>query len=208
MGHIDTEVEGQLKECVPDFDGAVNDVHRELAGGIGELFELQEFELDAEVAVLHFECARDLLIRDYLVDDTIEAVAVAFGVGCDEMKAAMRSVFQLQHLCAHPLLDDSGFDICPEEEFHGQVKFPRNEDFLLAVFGTNLCLVFHGDLFFAFVLFHDRFKPVEPVFPEFPEGLDEVRDLFHLLRIQVIIDLPAALLLCEQFALSEDLQVS
>ena len=57
------------------------------------------------------------------------------------------------------------------------------------------------------MFFHNCFQFVEPVVPHFAEGLNEIGYFFHFFRIEVIIDLPAVLLLFKQFTYGNNLQL-
>src|SRR5581483_4576890 len=73
--------------------------------------------------------------------------------------------------------------------------------------GSAVTFVLRSILVSFGVLFHDRFQCVEPLFPHGAERFNEVGDFFHFGGVDVVINLPAVLLLGQQFTFGEDLQV-
>ena len=94
-----------------------------------------------------------------------------------------------------------------EKRFHWQIKFPRDHQLLCAVFGMNLYLPFHAVLFFGLIDFYHGFQFGKSVVPHCAEGFDKVGFIRRLVGIQAVIDFPAVLLLIEQVAFGENLQV-
>src|ERR1700748_3650191 len=67
---------------------------------------------------------------------------------------------------------------------------------------SAVSLVFCSMLF-VFIFFHNCFQLVEPLFPHPAERLDKIGYFFHIFCIYVIVDLPAAGYLFQQFAFGE-----
>lgn len=62
-------------------------------------------------------------------------------------------------------------------------------------------------LFFLLVFFHDGFEFIKSVVPHFPEWFEEVGDFFHFMRVEVVEYFSAIMLLIEEVAFGEDLDV-
>src|SRR5690349_1280843 len=101
-------------------------MHAELAGVVRQLLEFQEFKLNTEWGVFDLECPGDPLIWNELMNGTAEPVFVALRVCCFKLITAVPFVLKLQHFGSHPLLEDIGFHVGPEEQVERQIKLPGN----------------------------------------------------------------------------------
>lgn len=183
MRHIDALPERHLQHLVTVRHRFIDDLHSELAGILRQRLKLQKLQLHRERRALHFKGAGDFLVRLERMDSAVEVVNVPPRVGGFELEAAMPSALQFQHLRAHPLLHDFRLGVGPEKQLHGQIELPRDEQFLLAVFGMYVCFMRHPVLFFGFILLHNGFQFVKPLFPQLPERFDEISNFPHLLWV-------------------------
>src|SRR6478736_1228967 len=118
-------------------------MHGKFAGVVRKFFIFQKLKLNPKRGVLHFKCPRDFLVWTKLVNGSIETMFVSFRIGGFKLITAVLFIFELQHLCSHPLFNNFGFCVRFEKQFYRQIKFPRNRYFLFAIFGIYFCLAFH-----------------------------------------------------------------
>jgi hypothetical protein len=167
------------------------------SGFVGEGLKGQIFELHREGRVLHFKSSGDFPVGLKLVNRPAKKVPGSPGVSGFKPVTPVPLRFQLQHGCAHPLRNNSRFCVGLEQQGYRQVKRPRDYNFLPVVGRRNVGFMLHGCLVFGFMGFHDTFQAVEPVVPEFTEGLEEVGYFFHFPGVEVIVYFPAVLFLLQ-----------
>src|SRR5688572_8601044 len=107
MCHIYALSKWQLQQLVPVIDRSKYYLHCKQAGIIGEFFKLEELQLNGKRGIFHLECPRDLLVRYKLVDRPVDPKHnVALGVTRFKSITPVLSVFELEHFCSHPLLNN------------------------------------------------------------------------------------------------------
>ncbi|MNI83254.1 hypothetical protein D3C73_1400430 [compost metagenome] len=82
------------------------------------------------------------------MDYPVKAMFISSGVSSFELVAAMLAAFEFQYFGSHPLRYNFWLYISFKKEFNREVEFSRNEYFLFAVLGINLCFLFHVSLSF------------------------------------------------------------
>src|SRR4051812_2671749 len=99
-------------------------MHFQYARIIRYRLKLIDLELNTKWSVAHLKRAGDPASRDQFMNDSAEAVLVAFWVCCLEFVAAMTLAFQLQDFCSHPFFNKPGVYMSFEKQVYRQIKLP------------------------------------------------------------------------------------
>src|SRR4029079_19402991 len=120
MGHVNTVFERQLKHLVPQRTRSVYYMHGKFTRIVSKLFKFEKFELNIKGCIVHFESARNFFAWSKFVYRSIRTeYNIALFILCFKPPAAMLFIFQLQHLCSHPLFNNISLCICLEKQVDG-----------------------------------------------------------------------------------------